>query len=278
MRELTAVRFGLTLAVSAALAAAALSGAEAQTVGPVQGPSQSLAESSAQGSAQRPPRLVSDQGWWPAPNTRAYGGASGGAWRGLVWPPMSGGAIDRLAIATGDGLHAPDGQSLLVGRYGAADGPLGRFADSAISRDWPGAVQFKTGAFGFDVSPHAGVGRSGDGGSQDAGAVLRFGRGLGQGGTARPSKWYLFASTDQQTLATGFTANQDAWKRVNLGRDPGATIEDNRAGLAWRDGPIEASVGYLFREIKPRDLDMLDAQTNRESLVAFRLSFHPGQR
>lgn len=270
MRELAAVRFGLTLAVSAALAAAALSGAEAQTIGPIQGPSQY--------SAQSAPRLVSDQGWWPAPVASGPGGAAGGAWRGLVWPPMSGGAIGRLAIATGDGLHAPDGKSLLVGRFGDADGPLGRFADSAISRDWPGVVQFKTGAFGFDVSPHAGVGRSGDGGSQDAGAVLRFGRGLGQGGTARPSKWYLFASTDQQTLATGFTANQDAWKRVNLGRDPGATIEDNRAGLAWRDGPVEASVGYLFREIKPRDLDMLDAQTNRESLVAFRLSFHPGQR
>ena len=55
-------------------------------------------------------------------------------------------------------------------------------------------------------------------------------------------------------------------------------IEDTRAGLAWRSGPLEASVGYLYREIKPRDWDMLDAQTNREHLVSVRLTIHPGQR
>ena len=270
MRELTAVRFGLTLAVSAALAAPALSGAEAQSMGPPQYP------------ADGPARLVSGQtSSWSLSGTNDFGEsvtAPDGAWRGLVWPPMSGGALSRLAIATGDGLRAPDGQPLFVGRNGDADGPLGRFADSIVTQDWPAAVRWKTGAYGFDVSPHAGVGHSGAGDSQNAGALLRFGRGLGEDGQAGRTKWFLFASTDQQTLGTGFTANQDGWKRVNLGRDPGASIADTRAGLAWRDGPIEASVGYLFREIKPRDLDMMDAQGVRESLVAFRLAFHPGQR
>jgi hypothetical protein len=191
---------------------------------------------------------------------------------------MAGGAVDRLAIASGEPQRRPDGQSLLVGRFGDAGGPLGRLADSVISRSWPGAVRLKTGAFGFDVSPHAGLGRSGGGGSQRAGALVRFGRGLGDENLAARTKWFLFVSTDQQSLGTGFTSNQEAWKRVNLGRDPGAVIADTRAGLAWRDGGFEASVGYLSRQIRPRDLDILDAQSTRESLVAFRVSFHPGQR
>lgn len=276
MRELTAVRFGLTLAIGAVLAAIALSGATAQPLGPPQSPAP------APGSTW----LVPGQSpVWPASGspsgTNEFGvaaAASGGAWRGLMWPSMTGGSIDRLAIASGEPLRGPDGQPLFVGRYGDADGPLDRFADTIIAHDWPSAVRLKTGAFGFDVSPHAGLGLSESGGSQNAGALLRFGRGVGDAGQAARTKWFLFASTDQQSLGTGFTFNQDAWKRANLGRDPGATIADTRAGLAWRDGPIEASVGYLFREIRPRDLDMLDAQSTRESLVSFRLSFHPGQR
>ena len=264
MRELAAVRFGLTLAINAALAAAALSGAKAQTMGPPQSPAESPSW-----SVYGPISGASGFG--------ASGAAPGGPWGGLVWPPMSGGAVGRLAIASGDVLRGPDGQSLFAGRYGDADGPLGRFADSVIARDWPGAIRLKTGAFGFDVSPHAGVGRSGGGGSQnDAGALLRFGRGLGDAGQAARTRWFLFASTDQQTLETGFMRGEDAWKRAGLGPDPGATIADTRAGLGWRDGPFEASVGYLYREIKPRDVDMLDVQANHESLLGFRLAFHPG--
>ena len=189
---------------------------------------------------------------------------------------MSGGAIGRLAIASGDALRGPDGQSLFVGRYGDADGPLGRFADSVIARDWPGAVRLKTGAFGFDVSPHAGVGRSGGGGSQKTPApCCASAAASATTDQAARTRWFLFASTDQQTLGTGFLRGEDAWKRAGLGPDPGATIADTRAGLAWRGGPFEASVGYLYREIKPRDLDMLDVQATHESLLGFRLSFHP---
>ena len=292
MRELAAVRFGVTLAITAALAAAAQSGAQAQILGPAQSPAQSPARSPARSPAQSPAEdpvqgpawFASDQGsYGPVSETRASGASSatsGGAWRGFVWPPMSGGAVDRLSIASGDGVRGPDGQSLLVGRFGDADGPLGRLADSVISRDWPGAMRLKTGGFGFDVSPHAGVGRSGSGGAQNAGALLRFGRGLGDEGQAERTRWFLFASTDQQTLGTGFMRNEDGWKRMGLGPDPGAVIADTRAGLAWRGGPFEASLGYLFREVKPRDLDIdpLDVHSIHESLVALRLSFHPGLR
>jgi hypothetical protein len=304
MREQAAVRFGFTLAISAALTAAALSGARGQpltaqthttqtfttqtfttqtfttqafTTQPLMGPHETPLEVPAPFVAGRSAASWSASGPQSGPH-------SGGAWRGLVWPPMSGGAVDRLEIASADGLQGPDGPSLLVGRFGddaaAADdyGPLSRFADSIISRDWPGAVRLKTGAFGFDISPHAGVGRSGGGGAQDAGALLRFGRGLGDEDRAKRTRWFLFASTDQQTLGTGFLRNEDAWKRVGLGPDPGAAIADTRAGLAWRDGPFEASVGYLYREIKPRDLDIMDVQTTHESLVGFRLTFHPGPR
>ena len=215
---------------------------------------------------------------WPADSfILKSSSTSGGAWRGLIWPPMSGGAIDRPDLAAGGGLQGPGGQPLLLGHFGET-GLLGQLAGGGLRRDWPSAVRLKTGGFGFDVTPHAGLDHSGAGDSRNAGALVQFGRGFGDPEGGRPSRWFLFASADQETLGMNFLRNEEPWKRVGLGHDPGAVISDTRAGMAWRDGPLEASVGYLYREIKPRDWDMLDAQSNHESLVAFRLSFHPGER
>jgi hypothetical protein len=203
----------------------------------------------------------------------------GGAWRGLVWPPMSGGAIDRFGLAGGASLYGPEGRPLVIGRFGP-DGPLSQLAGSSFARDWPSAVRFKTGAFGFDVTPHAGLGAGGGGDSQSAGAMVRFGQGLGLSDAepGKRGKWYLFASTNKENLGLGFMRNEEAWRRAGMAPDPGAVIGDTRAGLAWRDGPVEASVGYLYREIRPHDLDVLDVQANKESLVAFRLTLHPGSK
>jgi hypothetical protein len=259
------MRFVWTLAVTAALAASvALKPAAAQVVDAPQVSSQIS-------DAYQP--AFSDRLMAPGAPTEHN------AWRGLVWPPMSGGAIDRFALAGGDALQGPGGRTLIVGRFGE-DGPLSQLTNGTFGRDWPSAVRLKTGAFGFDVTPHAGLAASGAGGAQNAGALIRFGRGLGlaDGEPGRRGKWFLFASTNQENLGLGFMRNEEAWRRYGIAPDPGALIGDTRAGLAWRDGPFEASVGYLYREIRPHDLDVLDVSANREHLVAFRLTLHPGSQ
>lgn len=263
------MRRAWALALGAALAAAFVPpGAQAQNVGP------SVSEPSAWASPAGAAGFSSN-----ALSTNASSSSSA-SWRGLIWPPMSGGAIDRFSVAAGDGLHGWNDQPLVVGRFGD-DGLVGRLTSGQLGRDWPSAVRIKTtGGFGFDVTPHAGVGLSGGGDSHEAGALVRFGRGLGLADSeaGRRSKWFLFASTNHESLGLNFMHNEDAWKRAGLGPDPGAEIGDTRAGIGFADGPFDASVGYLHREIKPRDWDMIDAQSNRESLVAFRLAYHPGRR
>ena len=55
-----------------------------------------------------------------------------------------------------------------------------------------------------------------------------------------------------------------------------ALVGDAQAGLAWRRGHMQASVGYLRREIKSRQAFMADERKS-DSLVAFSLSIKPGQ-
>jgi hypothetical protein len=258
------MRFVCSFAVSAAIAAtAALNPAAAQVVAPLANTTQT----------------VSQQLDW-SQTTFSPGPPPAGtsAWRGLVWPSMSGGLIDRFTLTGAGAVQTPGGHALILGHFGPDD-PVAQLT-GGIARDWPSAVRLKTGAFGFDVSPQVGFGASGGADSQSAGALVRFGKGLGlsDAEAGARSKWYLFASTNQENVGLGFMRNEEAWRRQGLAPDPGAVIGDTRAGVAWRDGPFEASVGYLYREIHPHDLDVLDVSTNKESLVAFRLTLHPGAK
>jgi hypothetical protein len=183
--------------------------------------------------------------------------------------------LTQLHLASGGGLNTLGGQPLVLGRYGPSD-PTMDILGRQVSAAWPEAIRLRTGAFGFDLSPHAGLGVSGAGGGQTAGAVLRFGQGLGRadGEGGRRASWYLFASTDRESLGYSFMRGEDAWKRAGINSDPGAQIGDTRAGLAWNRGPMEASFGYLYREVHPRDLDF-QAQTMKESLVSLKLTYRP---
>jgi hypothetical protein len=193
----------------------------------------------------------------------------------LGQPSPADSTFTQLHVSAGGGLYTAGGQTLVMGRYGPAD-PTLDILGRQISRAWPQAIRLKTGAFGFDLSPHAGVGVSSAGGAQGAGAILRFGQGLAladrEGG--KRGGWYLFASADREMLGYNFMRGEEAWKRAGFGGDPGAQIGDTRAGLAWNNGPIEASFGYLYREVHPRDLDV-QAQTMKESLVAVKFTYRP---
>lgn len=197
-------------------------------------------------------------------------------WRApYAGPYSSDGRLGALSLGAGGAIVAPNGTSLLIGRYGPTD-PTVDILGHTFTRAWPSVVRVKTGTFGFDVSPHAGLGVSDSGQAQNAGAVLRFGRGLGEaaGSGARRGVWYLFASAERETLGYNFMRGEDAWKRAGFASDPGAQIGDTRAGVAWSRGPVEASFGYLYREVKPKDVNF-DAQTTKESMVSLKVSYRP---
>ena len=66
-------------------------------------------------------------------------------------------------------------------------------------------------------------------------------------------------------------------RRAGWSVDPSAAIiGDTQAGIGWRRGPMQASVGYLHREIK-NEFGVRGAGGGGDSMVAFSLSIHPHQ-
>ena len=54
-----------------------------------------------------------------------------------------------------------------------------RDVDVTVTRGWPAAVSVGAGKYALDVTPHAGLGFGGAGGSAEAGATVRFGKKMG---------------------------------------------------------------------------------------------------
>ena len=53
-----------------------------------------------------------------------------------------------------------------------------------------------------------------------------------------------------------------------------ALVSDAQAGVGWRRGPIQASVGYIHREIKPRH-GLKGVENKDDDLIAVSFSFKP---
>lgn len=134
-------------------------------------------------------------------------------------------------------------------------------------REWPALFSGAAGAYEFDFSPHAGLGLSDAGRRAEAGATIRFGD-LDGGGRARRAlgmsavdgrqfggrgRWYLFAAVSG--TAVGVNMLRDGldgdWRAVGLSTDATAgLITSAQAGVAWRQGPMQASLGYVRRRIR----------------------------
>ena len=188
-------------------------------------------------------------------------------WRSneVILPARSGGAVDAVRISLGGVAYAPGG--IVLAR---PDGLLAtdtQSFDLNYTRGWPAALALSAGRYDLDISPHAGVGVSNDGGSAEAGALVRLGpnlqdrvmSGLGALGLHTVSsrslgdrgRWYLFASASGR--AVGLNVARDAQGSLQrLGWSAEGTselISDAQAGIAWRKGTTQASLGYVHREI-----------------------------
>ena len=134
-----------------------------------------------------------------------------------------------------------------------------------LRRSWPSAISVAVGGYDIDLSPHAGLGAGDSGRTAEAGAMVRFGKNLGDAvadrlGGMRDSdsfggepRWYLFAASSGPAVGLNLQRSDGDWRRAGVSEDAAsALIGDTQAGLGWRRGPIAAAVGYVHREIKIR--------------------------
>jgi hypothetical protein len=157
---------------------------------------------------------------------------------------------------------------------------------------WPSALAWSAGGYAVDVSPHAALGVSSAGGTAEAGAMVRFGSDLGHSVARKlglhevdPSiyadkgRWYLFAAASGQAVGLNMTPGapgmpKGAWSSESTS----ALVSDAQAGVGWRKGDMQASFGYVHREIKGQTYEISGGNGPAkisDSMVALSLSIHP---
>lgn len=205
-----------------------------------------------------------------------------------------GAAVNALRLSVRALNRAPGGL-VLGSNLGHEDNETQSF-DVSYIRGWPSALMFKAGAYDLDFTPHAGLGLSDQGGSAEAGAVVRLGAGLD---TARArqiaeglglstvdgqsfgnrGRWYLFAAASGRAVGLNMTRDGSTGNLRGSGWsiDPAARIiSDAQAGLGWRQGSVQASLGYLHRDIK-NEFGVRGAGRNGDSLIALSFTVRPQQ-
>ena len=202
------------------------------------------------------------------------------------------GAIDSLRMTIGAVARLPAG--LALGRNLESADLDARTFDLSYTRGWPSALTLKAGAYDLDLSPHAGLGMSNAGGSAEAGAMVRFGSNLDTDMVQRVAsglgihavdgarygeqgRWYLFAAASGRAVGLNMTRDSQTGdlRRSGWSIDPSAAIiGDSQAGLGWRKGAMQASLGYLHREIKS-EFGVRGSGGGGDSMVAFSMSIHP---
>lgn len=156
--------------------------------------------------------------------------------------------------------------------------------DLAYQRQWTAAYGRTPSGLEVSLTPHTGVTYSSDGSSAEAGATLRIGqnlRHLAQNGDEvfgnRP-RWYLFAAGSKRAVGYNLARGRDGeLSRAGLTHDRGSSIGDATIGVAYRRGPVESSIGIVYRENETKGLRSFDGIKTDvgEGILAFQLSIRP---
>lgn len=195
------------------------------------------------------------------------------------------GAVDRLRVSVGGPLRTPGGLPLNPERAQFE----AQAYEITLTRDWPAAMRFAAGGYDVDVSPHAGVGVATDGGRAEAGATVRLGPGrdseieerlnaMGvRDGDAfgEKGRWYVFAAASGRAVGLNMLRSNDGWDQAGWSTDPSsALIGDAHVGVGWRQGPMQASLGYVHREVKGQHM-IWGQETRDDQIVALSFSIKP---
>jgi hypothetical protein len=199
-----------------------------------------------------------------------------------VW--FDGGAYrDRMRLRAEGRIRRADGSPLPPGPLDPAAFDA-EHIDLTYVRGWTETLG-QTGS-GLDVTltPHLGVGVGSRGGTTEAGATLRIGRDLdrlvpeGSNAFGERPRWYLFAAGSGRAVGYNFARTRDGdYARSGVSHDAGNFMGDAQIGVAIRRGPIQSSIGLIYREIETEGLRAghgVDTDVS-EGLIAFQFSIKP---
>ena len=189
-----------------------------------------------------------------------------------------------LKVDVGGVLRDASGRIPLAPSKDASFEPKG--FDVTVTREWPQAVRFGTGEQDVALTPHAGLGLSNAGPGAEAGATIsvedrvagrlqglgvRDGKSFGDQG-----RWYLFVAGGSRSVGLNMLRGEDGGlQRAGWSTDAtSALVSDAQAGVGWRRGAMQASIGYMHREVKPRE-PVQGFEKRDDSLVAISFSFKP---
>ncbi len=222
---------------------------------------------------------------------RYYDGAGPVTWRSNAFTrqAQAGGPIDSVRVSVAGVARTAAVAPLTLVRpdsdaYDVQD------VDVTVTRGWPSAVSLKGRKFALDVTPHAGIGYGGAGGSAEAGATVRLGKKRNMGDRVNDAlgvregdetfgdrgRWYIFAAASGRAVGLNMLRGQNGdWSRAGLTQDTTSRlIGDSQAGVAWRKGPMQASLGYIHREIRAKE-GILGLATQKDDVVALSFSLKP---
>jgi len=213
-------------------------------------------------------------------------------WRNSEVELPRGAAVDSIRLSLAELARAPGGQTLA--RPGGLLEPDTHAFDLRYTRGWPGAFAVSAGGVDLDLTPHAGLGLSSGGPSAEAGAIVRLGShlkdtlvggldGLGvrrmSQGDGSTGRFYLYASASGRAVDLNMTrdAPGDPQHLGWASDGAGEMISDAQAGMAWRKGAVQASFGYVHREIRndPSMASRIDPSKLSDSMVALSFSIRP---
>lgn len=219
--------------------------------------------------------------------TRYYEGRGAVTWRSNAFVVGEGDhAVDSVRVSVASVAEVGVSRPLALVRPGEASFD-DRDVDVTVTRGWPAAVSLAAGKYALDVTPHAGVGFGGAGGSAEAGATVRFGKKMGnqvvnslgvrdgrQFGDR--GRWYVFAAASGQAVGMNMLRSGEGdWSRAGLTTDNSSKlVGDGQAGVAWRSGPMQASFGYVHRKIKAKD-QIMGMASQKDEMVAFSFTYKP---
>ena len=190
---------------------------------------------------------------------------------------------DRLRLRTEGPVRRADGSPLPPGPLDPAAYETEHY-DLTYTRGWTGTLGQTASGLDVTLTPHVGVGVGSRGGTTEAGATLRIGPDLDrlvpEGETAfgqRP-RWYLYAAGSGRAVGYNWARNRDGdFDRSGVSQDAGAFMGDASLGLAMRRGPVQSSIGLVYREIGVAGLRAghgVDTDVS-EGVLAFQLSIKP---
>lgn len=190
---------------------------------------------------------------------------------------------DRLRLRTEGRVRRADGAPLPPGPLDPAAYDAEHY-DLTYTRGWTETLGRTEDGLDVTLTPHVGVGVGSRGQVTEAGATLRIGPDLdrlvpeGEDAFGDRARWYVYAAGSGRAVGYNWARNRDGdYARSGVSHDSGAFLGDASIGVALRRGPVQSSVGLVYREIEAEGLRAghgVDTDVS-EGLLAFQLSIKP---